>query len=569
MTEVDRYQNSTNYVHPNESNLLNVHKVMQYNSAGEPVLRTTVEGITLEAGDVIIDKVRVEVDPLHNTISATNPVPAYFPNTQTVSINQPIAVTDNNNSLTVDNTGTFRVQAEQQGTWTVEVSNDVGNPLSISANTTTNSANNPLYTEVSNDVGNPLPISKNTSTNSDLNPIFVQSANVASTSKDRMKITSYSTGFFNTFQHGKEPDIWDESTSTGATSTWDGNRNAVNITVSSTVGSKVIRQTKNVMRYVPGRPAEYSQAIILGAHVSGIRQRVGLFDDNDGFFFERAADGNLYCVIRSSVTGTPQETRKIRADWNGDKLNGSGPTGITLDLSKTQLLVVDYEWYGVGVVKFSLVINNQTVDLHTFYHANTISDPWCSTPFIPMRVEMENVSTSTSATMYQISSCHSMEAFSDNLGIPISVATSITGKTLTTQNTYYPVLSIRLKSTALNGVVIPQYLQAGTTDNTFINYQLILNPTLTGASWINHPSADSIVQYDLSATAFTGGTILNQGFAASGYNDRLSLNENAASGNFQIGRSSLGTVSDILTIAIAAGNSNKAGIAVMNWIEQR
>lgn len=39
---IDRYQNSTNYEHPQESNLLDLHKAMQYNVLGEPILRTTL-----------------------------------------------------------------------------------------------------------------------------------------------------------------------------------------------------------------------------------------------------------------------------------------------------------------------------------------------------------------------------------------------------------------------------------------------------------------------------------------------------------------------------------------------
>lgn len=39
---IDRYQNSTNYAHPQESNLLDLHKSMEYNVLGQPVLRTTL-----------------------------------------------------------------------------------------------------------------------------------------------------------------------------------------------------------------------------------------------------------------------------------------------------------------------------------------------------------------------------------------------------------------------------------------------------------------------------------------------------------------------------------------------
>ena len=81
-----RNENSTNYEHPDEPNLLNVHKAMQYNVAGEPVLRTTVDGITLE-GNVIVDKVRVEVDSLHNTIGPNNPVPISSNSSPNTNIN--------------------------------------------------------------------------------------------------------------------------------------------------------------------------------------------------------------------------------------------------------------------------------------------------------------------------------------------------------------------------------------------------------------------------------------------------------------------------------------------------
>lgn len=68
-----RNPNSTGYEHPDEPNLLNLHKTMQYNSDGEPVARVHVDGINLQ-GDVIIDKVKVEVNSARNTISPTTPV---------------------------------------------------------------------------------------------------------------------------------------------------------------------------------------------------------------------------------------------------------------------------------------------------------------------------------------------------------------------------------------------------------------------------------------------------------------------------------------------------------------
>ena len=135
-------ENTTSYEHPQETNLLNLHKAMQYNDDGEPILRVSVggESITI-TGDVTIPG-SVEInndignpipclldattlaaletttvlqgtDPwtIDGTVSVNN-----FPATQTVDgtvnigtmptvdINQPIAVTDNGSSLTVDGT---------------------------------------------------------------------------------------------------------------------------------------------------------------------------------------------------------------------------------------------------------------------------------------------------------------------------------------------------------------------------------------------------------------------------------------------------------------------------------
>ena len=400
-------------------------------------------------------------------------------------------------------------------------------------------------------------------------PVEFQLNNVMSTSKYRMKVSSYTTGFFSTFQHNTSTDVWDQQLTTGGTVTWDSNLCAIIASVTSTQGSKVIRQTRNVMRYVPGRPAEFSSSFVFGAPVTGIRKRIGMFDENNGFYLEQAINGTYYCVVRSKSTGIITETRISQSDWNIDKLDGLGKSCFILNKEAVQLVLVDYEWYGAGSITFCFVIQDERVPVHSFYTANINSIPWASTPFIPMRIEVENVSSSSSNYMIHISQCHSQEASSDNLGYPLSIANPITGYSMTTGGVFYPIISIRLKSSTLNSVVIPMYLRAATLDNTFIFYRLILNATLTGAVWTNHPSVTSSIQYDVSSTSFTGGTISNQGFSSSGYNDELVLNDRQENANYQLGRSSLGTVSDILTIVMSAVTANKNGVATLNWVEQR
>ena len=384
---------------------------------------------------------------------------------------------------------------------------------------------------------------------------------------NRLKVAPFQTVFFNTFQYGKETDVWDERlVGVGATATFNASSSNVVMEVGSAAGSSVVRQTKNVMRYIPGRGATLAFSIRLDTPQVGIRRRFGLFDDNNGAYFED--NGGTYAyVIRSNTTGIVTERRVTRDDWNGEKFDGNGYTGVTADPTKQQMISINYEWYGAGIVEFAWLMKNETIPSHTFENSNTNDFVWCSTPFLPIRVEIENV-TGVAGThyIYQGSNSLIQEGEPEKLGILESIANPITGTTMSAANTFYPIISLRLKSDSLDAVALIRSLQAATNDNTNVYWRLIENPTLTGASWTDHPDPNSFVQYDTSATATTGGNIVLSGFTISGGSSLVEIDDKAA---LQIGRSGIGTISDIYTLACASPNTNKKALAVLNWIEQR
>ena len=120
--------NSTGYVHPDEPNLLNIHKAMEYRD-GIPHLRVNLgsDNITI-TGDVnLVDNVRVNN-------STTNPVPVFLTNPLTTS-----TVYQGTSPWTI--TGTVNIGTMPE----VEIKNDTGNPIPISATTAANTALNPLY----------------------------------------------------------------------------------------------------------------------------------------------------------------------------------------------------------------------------------------------------------------------------------------------------------------------------------------------------------------------------------------------------------------------------------------
>ena len=386
------------------------------------------------------------------------------------------------------------------------------------------------------------------------------------TSNRRLKTSPYQTTFFNTFQYGKESDVWDERVVGIGSAVHNLDASNVTMSVGVTTGSKVIRQTKNVMRYIPGRSSSLSFAIRFDTPQVGIRRRIGLFDEEDGFYFED--DGGTYsCVIRHTTAGITTDIKVARDDWSGDKLDGTGWSQYTADPTKIQMVNFDYEWYGAGQVQFNWLIGGEKVNIHKFNTANELDRPWSSTPFLPIRCEIENV-TGVAGThyLYQGSNSLIQEGEPEKLGILVSQATGVTGRTMANANTFYPILSIRMKSDQLTGIVLPRSLQAATNDNTNVFWRLIVNPTLTGANWVNHADPDAFTQYDLSATALTGGRVLMSGFTIAGGASLIEIDDKA---QLQLGRSGIGTVSDIYTLACASPNTNKAALAALNWIEQR
>jgi len=212
-------------------------------------------------------------------------------------------------------------------------------------------------------------------------------------------------------------------------------------------------------------------------------------------------------------------------------------------------------------------MKNETIPSHTFENSNTFDTVWCSTPFLPIRVQIENV-TGVAGThyIYQGSNSLIQEGEPEKLGILESISNPITGTTMSAANTFYPVVSLRLKDSQLAAVALIRSLQAATNDNTNIYWRLIENPTLTGASWTDDPDPNSFMQYDTSATAMTDGNIILSGFTISGGSALTNIDEKA---QLQIGRSGIGTISDIYTLACASPNTNKKALGILNWIEQR
>jgi len=320
---------------------------------------------------------------------------------------------------------------------------------------------------------------------------------------------------FDSSHRYSDNNLWATSITGTAAATFSAAEGLVNLTVGTASGDQIIRETIKVFSYQPGKSLLVMSTFVMGTAQAGLRQRVGYYGDANGIYFERDGTTN-YMVERSSVTGVLTNTRIAQSDWNQDKLDGTGPSGLTLDASKAQILYMDVEWLGLGTVRTGFVINGSFVPAHNFNHANLVTTTYITTASLPLRYEMTNTAATASAsTLKQVCSTVISEGGYQLAGAQQSVGTAINApRTLTTAATLYPVISLRLKSTRLDAIVILTALSIlGITNNANYQWQAVAGGTTTAGTWVS-AGANSSVEYNLTGTAFTTGTgrILASGY---------------------------------------------------------
>jgi hypothetical protein len=312
---------------------------------------------------------------------------------------------------------------------------------------------------------------------------------------------------------GGSPDLYTTTSvsGTGAVS-YSSARASFALTVGAAAGTAV-RQSKSRAVYQAGKSLLVFQTFILAPAQVNLRQRVGYFDPKNGIFLELAGT-TLNVVRRSFVTGAAVDVPVAQAAWNLDTLNGSGASGITLDMTKPQILIVDLEWLGVGRVRIGFVINGIPVYCHQFLNANTtLTSVYMSNPNLPSRWEAEATGAITgTATLESICASINSEGGYEINGITASADNGNTARTLASGVTQ-EILAIRMQAAFTEfGTAFAQQMSILAATNSSFLWRLVLNPTETGAgAWT--AVANSIMERNSTRT-ITGGTGVQ---IASGY----------------------------------------------------
>lgn len=361
---------------------------------------------------------------------------------------------------------------------------------------------------------------------------------------------------------------FDSATATGGTVTYNANSSTFDLTVTAASGSSVIRETKRVFPYQPGKSLLVLSTFCMNTAKANLTQRVGFFGANNGIFFEMVGS-TLNLVIRSRSSGVIVENRIPQSSWNGDSLNGAGgstnPSGITLSPDRVQIFWTDIEWLGVGSVRCGFIINGSYYLCHTFNHANVtgVTTTYMTTATLPLRYEIFNTAaTGSVSTLRQVCNTVISEGGYNSFGVTQTAGTGTTVKNLSLKDIYYPICSIRLASTRLDAIIVPKSLSVLSPSVNYFRWVLLQNATLTGSTWAI-TSQTGTVQIDQAATAVSGGTEIVSGFLSSRESVDLAATDFF---QYQLGRTIAG-VSDTVTLAIAATSNNGDVLAQLGWQE--
>jgi len=305
----------------------------------------------------------------------------------------------------------------------------------------------------------------------------------------------------------------DAETSGGGTgSTYTAAHSSVALSVTADTAGTRVRQTKQRFNYQPGKSQLIFVTCTLGAAATGIKRRVGYFDDSNGVFLEQDGD-TLYFVRRSKRSGAVVDTRVAQADWNV-AVDYDQP--FTINAAKSQIIVFDMEWLGVGTIHCGVVVDGAIYYLHEFNHANRAAGVYMTTPNLPIRYEITNDGTGSAAELECICSSVMSEGGQQLTGATVGLTTVPTHVDASAANTNYAIIGVKLKSTHLDNVVKVQQVQVLNEGNTNFYWSLLLNPTVAGTfTYGDVANAPIQAAYGSTANTVTGGFVLANGLSTS------------------------------------------------------
>jgi len=316
--------------------------------------------------------------------------------------------------------------------------------------------------------------------------------------------------------------------------------------------------------------------------------RIGYYDDkNDkdiaadiggsGVFFQLDSDGTVSVGRRTFDTGTQMDIIVPQSAWNLDKLNGTGSSGYTLNIAKTQIFSFDIEMNG-GRIRYGFNIQGNTVYVHQFLVTNTLNEATLFNYSLPVRAELINSSPGGDGI---IQGAAQMEIYSTSVdlcgnsnSITPSYPFNYTANSLLDCATilnktgdHRPLISIRLKPIYARATIWPKRIDIDSETGSVILWRLILNPTGMTPVWAD-VSTKSFAQYSTNDNVVTIGS--NSVVIASGYMSTLFTSDvQDLFSTYGLHASIDGILPDVLTLSVEFVRGSAKVRGTVSWIETK
>ena len=388
----------------------------------------------------------------------------------------------------------------------------------------------------------------------------------------RLRVSEPFTLFDSKQVHSKNNLFWDESLVSGTGITGIHSIDTSDTTIVSTTNTegRFIRQTYRCFNYQPGKSFLILNSAVLAVDnptaTGGVR-RIGYYNDNNGLFFEQNENG-LAVVLRTKTSGSPVDTYYYQSEWNIDKMDGTGSSGLTLDVTKTNIFIINFQWLGVGEIVFLVNIDGHNHCIHSIKNANNKDVVYMTNPNLPLRIEMITTSSTPSISMRHICNNIISEGGFDDTALVLAYENGPISCENT--STIYPLIMIRLKTSHIGDIVNilnERILMTSTTDSAKI--KLIFNPTLSSTPSFS-PYDNSCIEVangDGTITA-TGGSCVYNNYISSGNfsnGDGISVIEKIKT-NLVLGQAIDGT-RDIIALCLEPITGSCDVYSTLTWAE--
>lgn len=365
----------------------------------------------------------------------------------------------------------------------------------------------------------------------------------------------------------KMPRYWNETivnASGNTTSVKHAYRPSIVLTCGATVGDGVLREQKVYNVYQAGQSQKATLTGVLTAEANYAKW-MGYGDALDGIFLGYNGTGHVLRFRTSVDTGTAVDTDVAQATWNVDPMDGTGPSGVTVDWTKGQIFAVDLQFLALGRIRCYLDIDGAPYLIHEFKHSNIIARPYWRTASLPTRFEIRALAGAAgTATFETICAENTREGGDIPGGTSVGVSTNVAATAPTVTTTERSILSIRLRDAARLGAHLRPYgAQVHPLGSSIVRWRLLFNPTVAGLSWSDTG--------DVAQVSTTQSTVTSPGYVvASGYVERAASSVSGSVdlplyANVYVGNNV--TTSDVLVLSVQQVSGTDSVHAAMRFFE--